>query len=231
LTCGKTHASLLEQVGLWELATGGVLATDHSNQPEVGSHESLPSPLALGFECTQFLIGRIGKPGAGDPGMVRQQASLNRALQFHSFSARQQGFRYIVKGLGHVRHCAANWLLTTPVCIVRIDQVLSFYVAAEVRRRPRRPADNERLFPSRKVRKQLSLDCPDTDTGELRRGRIVPADRAHLADWLARQLACRGAAHLGFEGCTGWRYVAEELAPDLQVWELTRGSEMLLAAA
>jgi hypothetical protein len=86
----------------------------------------LPSPLALGFECSQFLIGRIGKPGTGDPGMVRQQASLSRALQSHSFSARQQGlFRYIVKGLGHVRHCAANWLLTTPECVVRIDQVLS----------------------------------------------------------------------------------------------------------
>jgi transposase len=61
-------------------------------------------------------------------------------------------------------------------------------------------------------RKQITFDCLDTDTGELRRGSIAPADRAHLADWLARHLAGKAEAHLGFEGCTGWRYVAEELA-------------------
>ena len=60
-------------------------------------------------------------------------------------------------------------------------------------------------------RKQITVDCLDTDTGELRRGTIAPADRAHLADWLDRHLAGRAEAHLGFEGCTGWRYVAEEL--------------------
>lgn len=61
-------------------------------------------------------------------------------------------------------------------------------------------------------RKQITFDCLDTETGELRRGRIVPADRAHLADWLARHVAGRAGVHLAFEGCTGWRYVAEELA-------------------
>jgi transposase len=60
-------------------------------------------------------------------------------------------------------------------------------------------------------RKQITFDCLDTETGELQRGRIAPADRSHLADWLAPRLA--GAeVHLAFEGCTGWRYVAEELA-------------------
>jgi transposase len=61
-------------------------------------------------------------------------------------------------------------------------------------------------------RKQITVDCLDLDTGELRRGRIAPADRAHLADWLAQHMAGRGEVHLAFEGCTGWRYVAEELA-------------------
>jgi transposase len=61
-------------------------------------------------------------------------------------------------------------------------------------------------------RKQITFDCVDTDTGELRRGRIAPADRTHLADWLARSLAGCAEVHLAFEGCTGWRYVAEELA-------------------
>jgi hypothetical protein len=58
--------------------------------------------------------------------MVRQQASLNRALQFDSFSPHQQGLvRYIVMGLRHVRHCAANRSRATPVCVVQIDEVLS----------------------------------------------------------------------------------------------------------
>jgi len=61
-------------------------------------------------------------------------------------------------------------------------------------------------------RQQITFDCFDTETGELWRGRIAPADRAHLAGWLAQHMAGRGEVHLGFEGCTGWRYVAEELA-------------------
>ena len=61
-------------------------------------------------------------------------------------------------------------------------------------------------------RKQITFDCLDTDTGELQRGRIIPADRAHLADWLARHMTEGAEVHLAFEGCTGWRYVAEELA-------------------
>ena len=58
-------------------------------------------------------------------------------------------------------------------------------------------------------RKQITFDCVDADSGELQRGKIAPADRAHLADWLCRQVAGLPEVHLGFEGCTGWRYVAE----------------------
>jgi len=46
-------------------------------------------------------------------------------------------------------------------------------------------------------RKQITFDCLDTDTGELRRGSIVPADRQHLADWLAQHLAGRGGGAFG----------------------------------
>jgi transposase len=59
-------------------------------------------------------------------------------------------------------------------------------------------------------RKQITVDCLDTETGELWRGRIVPADRQHLAEWL-KQLPAGVETHLAFEGCTGWRFVAEEL--------------------
>jgi transposase len=59
-------------------------------------------------------------------------------------------------------------------------------------------------------RKQLTFDYVDTATGELSRGKITPADRRHLSVWLRR---FDGAADVAFaaEGCTGWRYVVEEL--------------------
>ena len=59
-------------------------------------------------------------------------------------------------------------------------------------------------------RKQITFDYLDTVTGEVRRGQIVPADRAHLRAWLARFAGC-GDAAFAVEGCAGWRYVAEEL--------------------
>ena len=60
-------------------------------------------------------------------------------------------------------------------------------------------------------RKQLTFDYLDTVTGEVRRGQIAPADREHLRAWLAR-FAGRADVAFAVEGCTGWRYVAEELA-------------------
>jgi transposase len=60
-------------------------------------------------------------------------------------------------------------------------------------------------------RKQITFDYLDTVTGEVRRGQISPADRVHLRAWLARFAGCEDVA-FAVEGCTGWRYVAEELA-------------------
>jgi len=60
-------------------------------------------------------------------------------------------------------------------------------------------------------RKQITFDYLDTATGEVKRGQIAPADREHLRAWLAR-FAGRGDAAFALEGCTGWRYLAEELA-------------------
>ena len=53
-------------------------------------------------------------------------------------------------------------------------------------------------------RKQITFDYLDTATGEVRRGQIAPADRAHLRAWLAR-FAGRDDAAFALEGCTGWR--------------------------
>ena len=60
-------------------------------------------------------------------------------------------------------------------------------------------------------RKQLTFDYLDTVTGEVKRGQVAPADRVHLRAWLAR-FAGRDDVAFAVEGCTGWRYVAEELA-------------------
>ena len=60
-------------------------------------------------------------------------------------------------------------------------------------------------------RKQITFDYLDTVTGQVQRGQVAPADREHLRAWLAR-FAGREDAAFAVEGCTGWRYVAEELA-------------------
>jgi hypothetical protein len=59
-------------------------------------------------------------------------------------------------------------------------------------------------------RKQLTSDYVEVETGRLERGRIAPADREHLAGWLSRFDGVGGVA-FAMEGCTGWRYVAEEM--------------------
>src|SRR5215472_11401733 len=60
-------------------------------------------------------------------------------------------------------------------------------------------------------RRQLTFEYLDTGSGELKRGRVIPADREHLRQWLAR-FDGRDDVHFALEGCTGWRYVVEELA-------------------
>ena len=59
-------------------------------------------------------------------------------------------------------------------------------------------------------RKQLTFDYVEVETGRLERGRIAPADREHLVGWLRRFDGVSGVA-FAMEGCTGWRYVAEEM--------------------
>jgi transposase len=59
-------------------------------------------------------------------------------------------------------------------------------------------------------RSQITFDYLDTQTGEARCGQVRPADRDHLRAWLARFAGRDG--DLVMEGCTGWRYVAEEVA-------------------
>jgi transposase len=59
-------------------------------------------------------------------------------------------------------------------------------------------------------RAQLTFDHVDLATGEVHTGRIAPANREVLRKWLEQFV---GLADVEFvlEGCTGWRYVVEEL--------------------
>jgi transposase len=59
-------------------------------------------------------------------------------------------------------------------------------------------------------RAQITFDYVDTDTGELCTGQVRPATREALRGWLAR-FAGRGDVAFAVEGCTGWRFVVEEL--------------------
>src|SRR5512132_384528 len=58
-------------------------------------------------------------------------------------------------------------------------------------------------------RRQITFDWVDRNSGEAHRGRITPATRAGLRSWLGELPGAEGA--FAVEGCTGWRFVAEEL--------------------
>src|SRR5712691_2159439 len=60
-------------------------------------------------------------------------------------------------------------------------------------------------------RAQITFDYLDTDSGEVIRGEIRPASRSVLRTWLGR-FAGRSDVAFAVEGCTGWRFVVEELA-------------------
>jgi transposase len=63
-------------------------------------------------------------------------------------------------------------------------------------------------------RGQITFDGLVLESGEVWRGRICSPDRDRLRQWLALELAPRagqGRVDISVEGCTGWRYVVEEI--------------------
>lgn len=63
-------------------------------------------------------------------------------------------------------------------------------------------------------RAQITFDAVVSETGEHWRGRIFSPDRARFRRWLREDLGSRvdgGPVELAVEGCTGWRYVVEEI--------------------
>lgn len=64
-------------------------------------------------------------------------------------------------------------------------------------------------------RRQITFDVLEVETGEAWRGRVWQPDRERFRRWLRNDLARRaqgGPVALAVEGCTGWRYVVEEIA-------------------
>ena len=60
-------------------------------------------------------------------------------------------------------------------------------------------------------RRQITYAIVDVRSGGLSRGRITPATRESVREWLARFDSLHDA-HFALEGTTGWRFVAEEVA-------------------
>jgi transposase len=64
-------------------------------------------------------------------------------------------------------------------------------------------------------RGQVTFDAVDVTSGEVWRGRIWQPDRLRFRRWLRDELAPRAHGEpvaIAVEGCTGWRYVAEEIS-------------------
>lgn len=63
-------------------------------------------------------------------------------------------------------------------------------------------------------RSQITFDVADQESGEVWRGRVWQPDRARVRRWLTWEVAVRaagGPVRLAVEGCTGWRFVVEEI--------------------
>jgi transposase len=63
-------------------------------------------------------------------------------------------------------------------------------------------------------RQQVTFDAVVVESGEVWRGRIWQPDRGRFRCWLRDDVARRtngGSVSFAVEGCTGWRYVVEEI--------------------
>jgi transposase len=63
-------------------------------------------------------------------------------------------------------------------------------------------------------RGQITFDAMEVGSGEVWRGRLRQPDRARFRRWLTEELGPRakdGSVAVAVEGCTGWRYVVEEV--------------------
>jgi transposase len=60
-------------------------------------------------------------------------------------------------------------------------------------------------------RKQITFDYIEMDSGEVHRGKIRPATRQSLREWLDEFTQRFSGKQIAVEATTGWRYVVEEI--------------------
>ena len=60
-------------------------------------------------------------------------------------------------------------------------------------------------------RSQITFDVLDQETGEVRTGKVHRPDRVRWRRWLAELAGPGDCVELAVEGCTGWRFVVEEI--------------------
>lgn len=63
-------------------------------------------------------------------------------------------------------------------------------------------------------RSQITFEVSDRESGDLWRGRLWQPDRVRVRRWLTGEVAGRASGRpvrLAVEGCTGWRFVVEEI--------------------
>jgi transposase len=63
-------------------------------------------------------------------------------------------------------------------------------------------------------RQQITFDVLDVESRDVWRGRLWQPDRQRFRRWLREELTQRagaGTVKVAVEGCTGWRYVVEEI--------------------
>ena len=63
-------------------------------------------------------------------------------------------------------------------------------------------------------RQQITFDALEVESGEVWRGRLWQPDRERVRRWLRQDVAAKAHGEpvaLAVEGCTGWRYVVEEI--------------------
>ena|SRR5215213_7631521 len=63
-------------------------------------------------------------------------------------------------------------------------------------------------------RRQITFDALEVESGEVWTGKVWQPDRDRFRRWLRDDVTTRangGAVSIAVEGCTGWRYVVEEV--------------------
>jgi transposase len=81
-------------------------------------------------------------------------------------------------------------------------------------------------------RRQITFDIVESESGEVWRGKLWQPDRQRFRRWLAHDVAAKangGPVELAVEGCTGWRFVVEEITAAGHVAHLAEPADTMAA--